>query len=453
MVNNIGSGNAYNPKQYANATSFGNKIAADVSSKDIENVVKYATGAEIVAKKEGGPFEGMGMMLAISGGTSAFAGGKWLWSNRSDLSGGWAKYKTEALAETAKLESAGGLKSMSGLKYIMNNQSAKTILNAIPTGDKFANLDAATQNLYTRAKTAVEFAQNNPSKAKQAFAAANQRLAKAEALACGQSTSTGFLGKIGKFMGKYSGLSKLDGAMKNFATKSPIMAKVLKHGKGNALFLAITGGVELFTQVVPTFAQLGFTKGIKQIGKSIAKTAASVGGWVVGSAVGTQGGAMLGAAIGSVFPGVGTVIGGVVGGLCGFVGGCIGSWFAGKAAEKVCGKNELEIAKEEKAKELIKQSKKDPQAMQEMLAAAAQRLQTEGGESEDAKIAFGSLSKMKQSAESQKAEGDASSQTQGQAQPAAQSFQGQGQFNQYASNPFSQDYKDKDFMAVGAGLA
>ena len=449
MVNNISSANTYNPKQYANATSFGNKAL----SKDVENVVKYATGTEIIAAPEAGPFEGMGLMLAISGGTSAFAGGSWLWNNKNDLKGGWAKYKTETLAETAKLKAAGGITSKGGLKYIFNKQSAKTIMEGIPTGDKFAKLDAATQSLYTKATNAAEFAKANPSNAKRAFMVANKRLAQANAMAHGQVAPTGFFGKVGGFLGKYTGISKLNGALKNLATKSPVTANILKYGKGNGIFLAITAGVEVFTQIIPSFAQLGFTKGIKQIGKSIAKTAASIGGWIVGSAAGSYGGAALGAAIGTVGGPVGTVIGGVVGGLCGFLGGCVGAWAAGKAANKVVGKNELYIAKEEKAKELTDQVQNDPNAMNEVISTAAQRLEAEGKETDDAKIAFGSLSKLKQAAEEKAQEDKANTQTTAQttAQQSAPSFQ--GQYNQYASNPFSQDTNDKDFMAMSAGLA
>jgi phage tail tape-measure protein len=235
--------------------------------------------------------------------------------------------------------------------------------------------------------------------------------------------------------------------MKNFALKSPAMGKLLKYGKGNGWFLALEGGMALFTQIIPSFSQLGTGSGIKQIFKSTVKTAASVGGWIVGSAVAGQAGAMAGAAIGSIVPGVGTVIGGVVGGLIGMIGGCIGAWAATKVATKIVGKDELELAKEKEAKRLAKEASKSPEQMQAMLTTAAQRLQSEG-ESEDSKMVFGSLQNLSNIAQSKGYK----------SQTAVQdntSFSG-------TNNPYSpdqikkafgeQNYGDADFMAMSAGL-
>lgn len=442
--------------------------------RDLENVAKYAVGTTLVAPPEAGPFDGMGLMLGISGATSAFAGGKWLWNNRADLSGGWANYKAEAAAEAAKLKAAGGLTSKSGIQYVLNKHNAKVIIDAVPTGGKYTKLaeaaktsDNAAKALknYESAKNAAEYAAKNPANAKRAFVVANKRLANAKALAYGQVKPTGFFGKVGKFLGKVTGFSKLNGAVKNFATKSPITASILKHGKGNGLFLGITAAVELFTNVIPTFAQLGVEKGIKQLGKSIVKTGASVGGWAAGAALGAKGGAIIGTMIGGP-------VGTFVGGLVGFIGGCVGSWLATKAANKVCGKNELDKAKEAQAKEIAQKAASDPNVMQQVIAQAGQRLAAEGNTTEDAKIAFGSLSaldkfqKSMQTSEAVQANKykqsqpftgtipsvpTAPSQT---TQPA--SYQGAAATNPFAAGLnkplFEQGYMDKDFMAMSCGL-
>jgi len=490
MINNVSYGNVFNPQQYpkdlkdvdfasantpqlyANNTSFGSGLNSQEYSKDIENLVKYGTGAAIVEQAPG-PFEGMGLMLGIAGAMEAFKGGKWLLNNKKDLSGGWATYTAGANAQIAGIKTAGGVTTKAGLKNIMNIHNAKVITDAVPTGDKFVKLteaaktsDRAAKALknYEAAKIAAKYAAEHPENAKRAFTVANKRLANANALAHGEVGATGFFGKIGKFLGKYTGISKLNGAVKNLATKSPLTAKVLKFGKGNGIFLGITAAIEMFTQVIPTFAQLGFEKGLKQLGKSVVKTAANIGGWIAGSAVGTAGGAALGASIGVIGGPIGMAIGGALGGICGMIGGFIGSWAAGKAAEKLVGKNELDIAKEENAKTITEKVGQNPQAIQEVIATAEQRLQAEGNESEDAKIAFGSLSKLKQAIPAQ-----AQTNTDAITNP---SFQGQNQqfgYNQnsattnpFASNPYAggmnqpiinQNIMDKDFMALSCGLA
>lgn len=378
-----------------NGVSFGNGYSTVQNSKDIENVVKYLTGTTIVPMADG-PFQGMGIMLGISGLTSAWQGGKWVKSNWGDLAGGWNKYKAAAELQAIPYNNAGGWKSLNAWKLAGTQYDAKLITEAIPKGEAFAALSPKAQSLYTGASSAANFAAKNTDKAGEALKFANQQVAEANALVHAESIgkeATGFFGTLGQGFKKYTGLSALEGYTKNLAVKSPTMASILKFGKGNALFIAITGGVELFTQVIPAF-HLGADKGAKQIGKSAVKTGASVAGWVAGSALGTKGGAMLGAAIGSAFPGVGTVIGGVIGGLVGFVGGCVGSWAATKGAEAIVGKSEVEIAKEEQASQVSKKVAQAPEQVDQLLAAAAQKLQAEGVNSEDAKVAFGSLRKL-----------------------------------------------------------
>jgi len=477
MVNNVSFGS--NPQQYY---------------KDIENLAKYSTGASIIAPDDGGPFNGMGLMIGISGATSAYAGLSWLRKSYKNAipegltgdalkaaqkaaspfkSGGWFKsasyteagnnvknawatYKVGANAEIAALKAEGGVTSLKGIKNIFNHQSAKTILDAIPTGDKFTKLNKETQDLYNSVKEAATLAKTAENSG-EAIKAADKMLAEANAMAHGQIKAVSKLGQIGQFFSKYTGLSKLNGAIKNFATKSPLTAKILKFGKGNGLFLAITAAAELFTQVIPTFSKLGAEKGLKQTGKSAVKTVANVGGWAAGSAAGAYGGASLGAAIGIPAGPVGMAIGGAIGGICGMIGGFIGSWAAGKVADKVVGKNELDIAKEKEAKLLAEKANNDPKATQEIMAAAIQKLSKEGQGSDDAKLALGSLNNLKQAFPEQT---QVAANTSAAAPATTPSFTGQ---NPFASNPFAagmknqsfdqQNYMDKDFMAMAGGLA
>lgn len=465
MVNNVGFSGGYN--------NF-----AQYSAKDIENITKYALGTNIVTPKEG-PLDGMGMMLGIGVGIEAFKGLGWLRkaakyetpvgyfdgiTTKEDMkaakqalnplsNGGWKtaeayttcsdnikkawnKFTAESTLKANEFKAAGGYNNLEAYKMALRNHNAEVITNLIPTGDKVKDLSTETKSLYEKAKTLAEMAAKDGKDSKQLFAKANEYLAKANAAAHAENLAqpaTGFFGKLSRGLG----ISHANAKMAEFGTKSPLMAKVLKHGKGQGLFLIIEGATALFT-IVPTFSQLGVGSGIKQTGKSIVKSGASIGGWIVGSAIAAKGGAALGAAIGSVGGPVGTVVGGVVGALCGLVGGTIGSWIAKKGAEKLVGKDELDIAKEKEVEEASQQATQDPKAIQQLMATAAQRLQQEGGESEDAKIAFTSMQNIANS------QAYANENTK---QKRNTQFQG-------STNPFSQaDYMNNDFMAMGAGLA
>jgi len=375
--------------------SVGSKYSSSQYSRDLENVIKYATGTNIITPEEG-PLDGMGIMVGIGVATDAFKGGQWLWSNRKDTKGAWATFAEEAKLKSNAFNEAGGWKNPEAYKLALREHNAKTIAELIPQGDKFTSLSKETQGLYLEAQKATELAVKNPLKIKDAFKLADEKLALANAKACVERIAMpakGFWGKLVKGFKQYSGLSHIDVKLKSLAVKSPMTAKLLKYGKGNGLFLAITGVAELFTQVIPAF-NIGPDKGIKQIGKSSVKTAASIGGWVAGSAIAAKGGAMAGAAIGSAFPGVGTVVGGVVGSLVGLVGGCLGAWAVTKVAKGMIGEDEVEIEKEKQAKLLASNAGKSPEQTQQLIMTAAQKLQTEGVESEDAKIAFKSLQKL-----------------------------------------------------------
>lgn len=428
MVDKVSFNGGYSiPKQY---------------NSDIENIAKYTLGTNIVAPQEN-PFDGMGLMLGITGLMESFKVVKWVKDAKKTEGGvksAWAEEKgnlTTALKNAKETFSNGGWKKADTYKNIWNNYSANTIKEAMPDAEKMAKLvklpskEAQTAvRYYNRTSSVLEYAKLHPEKQEKALKIAEDMLAKANASAHGQIKATGFFGKIGEFFGKITGASKLSGAIKDLATKSPLTEKLLRLGKGNGIFLAITGGIELFTQVIPSFAQLGAGKGLLQLGKSTVKTAANIGGWVAGAAAG--------AAIGSVIPGAGTLIGGIVGSIIGMVGGTVGSWAATKLAQGIVGKDELEIDKEEKANEIAKQASSDSGKAQELMTAAAQKIQAEGNSSEDSKIAFSSLKRLAEATTQQA--------------PAAPTNYNYNIAS--TTNPFADpNYRSKDFMAMTAGLA
>ncbi len=408
MVSNVSFNGNYNVSQY---------------SKDLENAAKYALGTTIV-KSDVGPFEGMGLMVGVTTLTETPKIIKWAKDAKGN--GGFNKaianekaiFSADLAAKKA-IFSQGNWKNIDTYKGIWNNYSASVVQKSIPSSEKLAQLNEETVKLYKRAGNLAKKAMKNPAQSAQILDKADEALALANKAAHGVIKPTTKFGKFTQFLGKITGFSKLSGGLKELAVKNPKIAKVLKFGKGNGAFLAISGTIELLTNIVPTFVQLGTAKGIKQIAKSTVKVGASVGGWAAGAAVG--------AAIGSVIPGAGTLIGGLVGALCGFVGGCVGSWAATKVAETVVGKDELVLAKEAEAKKLAADAAKNPQVAQEILTAASQRYSQEGGESEDAKVAFSSLTNLS----------NVSSQTQVNTQNPYSYNNVSSQSSNYSSNPFS----------------
>ena len=151
-------------------------------------------------------------------------------------------------------------------------------------------------------------------------------------------------GFIGRILDKLPGYSKL---------RATGFGQAM--GKSGAGWMAVMdGSIETFTQVVPTFQQLGAEAGFKQIAKSGTKVAAGAAGWLAGDALGKGIGAAIGTAI---CPGVGTAVGGFIGG---FIGGIIGSAVAGKASKALTGKNELEKAQDKQITEITQQIDNDP---------------------------------------------------------------------------------------------
>lgn len=431
------------------------------SAKDLENAAKYAAGAAIV-DSEAGPFDGAPLMLGI---TALGEAPKIInWAKRAKDNGGIAKaWKADLtkIKDDFKLEKdllkGDGWKMPSTYKAIYAHSKYGEAVTANEYAaekftrsdnnfiEKLTNADKSSQeySLWTRVKAfftgneTIEYEVDRIDKLEKKAIAAKEELALAASKdaaarkAIATDTRT-FTETASDFFSKTPEAGKAATEVSEVVSKG---SKFVSFMKGNALFAIISGVSELFGQIIPTFTQLGAGKGINQILKSTAKVGASVGGWAAGAAAG--------AAIGSIIPGAGTVIGGLVGALCGFVGGCVGSWAATKVTEKIVGKDELEIAKEEEAKKLAQEAAKNPQVAQQVMSAAAQRLQSEGTDSPDAKVAFGSLTNLAK------------------AQPQAQTIASAGynnpgmNFNGLSSNPFSgsKNFMDKDLIAMYGGVA
>ena len=146
-----------------------------------------------------------------------------------------------------------------------------------------------------------------------------------------------------------------------------LFSKFLTKGYGAGPMAALELGIGTFTEVIPTFKQLGTEKGFKQLGKTAAKAAATGVGWWAGSALGTKAGAAIGTAI---CPGLGTAIGAVVG----FIGGAVGSWLCNKAVDKVLGPSELEKAQQEAGQQVVDQAAETGEGVDEIAQAAYVKL-------------------------------------------------------------------------------
>lgn len=310
-------------------------------AQTMNNLARYATGTAINRQEEpSGIVSGTLFMGGVSG-------ANWAWKNRKSFKAGWQNLAKEA-AERDKLIRA---------------------TNVVPKGKAFSKV----RNIWAGASKYVA----------QKEAAAES--AKAAASATSQA-SKGFFGKTKNALG----ITKVSKFLTSTAAKHPKFAPLIKGIKGNAGFAIFSLGVGVVLDVIPAF-QIGATEGFKQLGKTAMKTTAEVGGWAAGTALGAKAGAAIGTCIGGP---IGTAVGTVLGAACGF----LGSWLASKAADKVIGPNEVEIAQQKNSENLAQAAKDDANVQNEVVGQALQNLvanYTENGElSDDDKIAKKSLEKV-----------------------------------------------------------
>lgn len=310
-------------------------------AQTMNNLARYATGTAINRQEEpSGIVSGTLFMGGVSGAT-------WAWKNRKNFKAGWQNLAKEAAARDKLIRST----------------------NVVPKGKAFSKV----RNLWAGAGKYVA----------QQEAAATSAKATAKATA---KAGKGFFGKTKNALG----ITKVSKFLTSTAAKHPKFATLLKGVKGNAGFAIFSLGVGVLTDVIPAF-QIGTKEGFKQLGKTAGKTAAEVGGWAAGTALGAKAGAAVGTCIGGP---IGTAVGTVLGAACGF----LGSWLASKAADKVIGPNEVEIAQQKNSENLAQAAKDDAKVQDEVVGQALQNLvanYTENGElSDDDKIAKKSLEKV-----------------------------------------------------------
>lgn len=310
-------------------------------AQTMNNLARYATGVAI--NRQDDPVNITSNMLLMGG----FSGANWAWQNRKSFKAGWQNLAKEA-AERDKL-----IRST----------------NVVPKGKAFSKV----RNIWAGASKYV---------AQKEAAAEN---AKAAASATSQA-SKGFFGKTKNALG----ITKVSKFLTSTAAKHPKFAPLIKGIKGNAGFAIFSLGVGVVLDVIPAF-QIGATEGFKQLGKTAMKTTAEVGGWAAGTALGAKAGAAIGTCIGGP---IGTAVGGLVGAACGF----LGSWLASKAADKVIGPSEVEIAQQKKSAQLATEANTDTKTQKAVIGQALQNLvanYTENGKlSDDDKIAKKSLEKV-----------------------------------------------------------
>lgn len=310
-------------------------------AQTMNNLARYATGVAI--NRQDDPVNITSNMLLMGG----FSGANWAWKNRKGLKAGWKNLAKEAAARDNLIKST----------------------NVVPKGKAFSKV----RNIWAGASKYV----------------AQQEAAAESAKAAAKATSKagkGFFGKTKNALG----ITKVSKFLTSTAAKHPKFASLLKGVKGNAGFAIFSLGIGVVTDVIPAF-QIGATEGFKQLGKTAGKTAAEVGGWAAGTALGAKAGAAIGTCIGGP---IGTAVGGLVGAACGF----LGSWLASKAADKVIGPSEVEIAQQKKSAQLATEANTDTKTQKAVIGQALQNLvanYTENGKlSDDDKIAKKSLEKV-----------------------------------------------------------
>lgn len=328
----------------------------------VQDGLKYIQGMPVVEKGSSiaSDVKSSAVMGSIFGAPGAIGD---MWGNRKILGG-----KGEGVVSaTKKYSSEIAHKGLNSLQYGSQNLDGLNLLKTIDKMDDFAG----KENLRNSVSQALKM---DDAKAARAILNDADDFVKATSKAASQAakaTKTGFFATVGKGFSKVTGAIK-DGASKLF-NKIPGFTKLAESSFGKAfaksgaiLSLGIEGTMQVCTEVIPAFKELGAGEGVKQVGKSALTVGASVGGWV--------GGAKLGGIIGSaICPVIGTIVGGIVG----MVGGMIGASVATGIAKKVTGESASEkIAKKQEAQqaEMIAQ---DPNAVAELEQYVVQKIAAE----------------------------------------------------------------------------
>ena len=343
----------------------------------------------------------------------------WKWGKSARVAGGgkgliptfkddFSYFRSGTVKQTSELFKSGKLKKADTYIDAINAQRAKELRKLLPSEEKLKVLEGSSKQnaqyahkAYKNASALLEDAIANPANSGAKIKAASIELTNASSLAHGEIKATSFFGKAVQGFKKITGISFGSGIVKKLATKSPtVLGNALHVAKGNALFVAIEGGIQVFTNIIPTFVKLGPVAGVKQVLKSSLKVAGSVGGWAAGAAAGAAIGEM-------IFPPGGGIVGALVGSAIGLIGGFAGSAAGTKIAGAIAGKDELELDKERQAEALSQQARYNPEVAMSLVASAAKKLKEEGTDSAESKVVADSLQKVASATGSQQADAGA----------------------------------------------
>lgn len=321
-------------------------------NRAVNDLSKYVIGVSINKQEEpSGILSGTAVMGGISGAA-------WTFKNRKDLKGGFKNLAKDAQTQKDIVNSANKYSKSSILGSVRNKWAGATDY----TSKK--ELEALSQQLSKKPEYAnlKNYIDNNLKLGKNFSATlknvdklkAIENLNKYNAKVAAQTAS----GSTFRAIKNATGLTKLSKATKELAVKSGKFRGLLKGVKGNIGFALFSLGAGVISDVIPAF-QLGTDKGFKQLGKTAAKTGCEVAGWAAGSALGAKAGAVIGTCIGGP---VGTVVGGAIG----LIGGFVGSFLASKAADKVIGPSEVELAQTKSAEDIAKTARTSPETLNEL---------------------------------------------------------------------------------------
>ena len=308
---------------------------------DPAQVAGYTVAAANTAKDESKVTDGLGLMSVFTAGTGAYKVAKYAKNTNTSVTDVIKSGIDKAKNDVGVLKKAftSSDKAAEFAKIANSNKIGQEIFElqaALPSPKKLEKMSKEAQASYSKLSKILSKASNA-----KTLATKEKYLKQSKALLENIS---------GKSASKAAGTVAKAVESTTAKTAAKTGSKLLKAVKGNALFLAIEGATEMFTNVIPTFKQLGAKSGAKQVLKSGIKVAASIGGW--------QAGAALGAAIGSVIPGAGTAVGAVVGSVIGIGSSLICSAAATKVAKAIVGKDELELAEEKQQATQSQQSTK-----------------------------------------------------------------------------------------------
>ena len=338
-----------------------------VKYQALNYLAQYVTGASINHMAT--------PILPTLGTMYLFEGGMWAFNNRKDLKGAFGKIKTNSAENIQIRKSSKNIFEAS--KKILNKNDLANFVKSLPK-------DAAYNTLRQEAQAALQNGNIEKLKALEA------KKAKIDYISYkNRPMPTGKVKKAVRVVKDKTGITAAKSATKKAVATSSKLRFLKKIAKGGAGMAVISGLCEV-PNVINTYKELGKEAGRRQLRKSAVNVAAEAVGYLAGA----KAGAAIGAAVGSIVPGIGTVIGGVIGVAC----GVLGSVLLGKAARSIQGKDELELAEEQKVEDLAIAATKDSELREALILESAnklnQEMETNGELSENGQLAANTIDKI-----------------------------------------------------------